>query len=553
MHEYRDRRPWPALVAALLALVVLTSACGSSEGSNSSSGTSGAEGPDVVADGGTPVEGGTLVIGVDSESSGWNPAIDRWAPSGAIVGSSVLEALATLDADGVAQPWLATAWTPNETFDEWTITLRDDVTFHDGTPMDAAAVKANIDFIVEAPLSGVAMKPMFDRTEVVDNQTVKVFLKSPWAAFPSSYLAGQSAFIRAPASMLTEDKGSSHPVGTGPFVFQNWTPDVAFKATANPDYWREGEPYLDGVEFRPMPDPTSRTAALEAGDIDIAVIGSPADAARLENDFTVLRNWDVTPNALLVNVRPNADGEPNPVSNVHARLAMAHAIDRDAIAASVGPDVQVPTSPFSPDNPWGQPSDQNQYPGYDQDAARRELEAYRSDTGEDTLRVTMLGTAGSDAVTILQLVQQQLDAVGIESDIVTLEASTLISEVVGAHFQVAMFGNYSSPDPDQNHYFWSATTATGEGNININFTGFTNDVTERALQTGRENPDVEARHDAYNTLVEEQNLNAVNLWLYYIPSSMVAAPEVGGLGAIGDVRWANFQPKTWLGGLWLTQ
>jgi peptide/nickel transport system substrate-binding protein len=553
MHGYRDRRPRPALVAALLALVVLASACGSSESSNSSSGTSGAEGSDVLADEGSPVEGGTLVVGVDSESSGWNPAIDRWAPSGAIVGSSVLEALATLDADGVAQPWLATAWTPNDTFDEWTITLRDDVTFHDGTPMDAAAVKANIDFIVDAPLSGVAMKPMFDRTEVVDDQTVKVFLKSPWAAFPSSYLAGQSAFIRAPASMLTEDKGSSHPVGTGPFVFQNWTPDVAFKATANSDYWREGEPHLDGIEFRPMPDPTSRTAALEAGDIDIAVIGSPADAARLENSFTVLRNWDVTPNALLVNVRPTADGETNPVSNVHARLAMAYAIDRDAIAASVGPDVEVPTSPFSPENPWGQPSDQNQYPDYDQDAARRELEAYRADTGEDTLRVTMLGAAGSDAVTILQLVQQQLDAVGIESDIVTLEASTLISEVVGAHFQVAMFGNYSSPDPDQNHYFWSATTATGEGNININFTGFTNDVTERALQTGRESPDVEARHEAYNTLVEEQNLNAANLWLYYIPSSMVAAPEVGGLGAIGDVRWANFQPKTWLGGLWLTQ
>ena len=57
-----------------------------------------------------------------------------------------------------------------------------------------------------------------------------------------------------------------------------------------------------------MPDPTSRTAALEAGDIDIAVISNPADAARLENRFTVLRNWDVTPNALLVNVRPTADG-----------------------------------------------------------------------------------------------------------------------------------------------------------------------------------------------------------------------------------------------------
>ena len=79
---------------------------------------------------------------------------------------------------------------------------------------------------------------------------------------------------------------------------------------------------------------------------------------------------------MLTNVRPTIGGEPNPMSNVHARLAMAHALDRDALAASVGPGVQVPTSPFSPDNPWGQPSDQNQYPDYNPDAAKDEVAAY---------------------------------------------------------------------------------------------------------------------------------------------------------------------------------
>ncbi len=72
------------------------------------------------------------------------------------------------------------------------------------------------------------------------------------------------------------------------------------------------------------------------------------------------------------------------------------------------------------------------------------------------------------------------------------------------------------------------------------------------MKQGRESEDVAVRHEAYNTLVEEQNANAVNLWMYYIPSSLVAAPQVHGLGAIGDVRFANFQPKTWVGGLWLT-
>jgi peptide/nickel transport system substrate-binding protein len=433
----------------------------------------------------------------------------------------------------------------------WTIDLRHGVQFHDGTPMDAVAVKANLDFIVEAPLSGVAMRPIFDHVEVVDDDTVQVFLKSRWAAFPSSFLAGQSAFIRSVASMQTADKGSGRPVGTGPFVFESWTPDVAFEVTANREYWREGEPHLDAIEFKPIPDPTSRAAALESGDLDMMFLSSANEANRLDADYTVLRNWDVTPNALLANVRPTANGQPNPMSNRHARLAMAHAIDRQALADTAGDGIQIASSPFAPDNPWGRPVDQNGYPAHDPDAARRELAAYTDDTGEETLRVTMFGTAGTDAVQVLQLVQQQLDQVGIEAEIRTLDASGLISEVVGAHYQVAMFGNYSSPDPDQNHYFWSSTTATGEGGVNINFTGFTNETTERALQQGRENEDVGVRRAAYNALVDEQNANAVNLWLYYIPSSLVASPQVRGLSAIGDVRFANFQPKTWWGEIWL--
>ncbi len=380
----KTRTAWAPVVGVTIALILLATACGSSNGTAGSSG--GAAGrSDQIGDEGAPVDGGTLVVAVDGESSGWNPAIDRWAPAGALVGSSVLEPLATLDGDAVAQPWLATSWTPSENYDVWTIKLREGVVFHDGTPFDANAVKANLDFIVDAPLSGVAMKPLFDHVVVVDDHTVEVYLKSRWAAFPSSFLAGQSAFMRSPDSMLADDKGSGHPVGTGPFVFQSWTPDVSFKATANRQYWRPGEPHLDAIEYRPIPDPTSRAAALESGDVDMAFINSPTDASRLDPNFTVLRNWDVTPQALLTNVRPTANGDFNPMSNIHARLAMAHAIDRDALAASIGQGVEVPTSPFSPDNPWGQPSDQNRYPDYNSDAARQELDAYRNDTGQDAL------------------------------------------------------------------------------------------------------------------------------------------------------------------------
>lgn len=548
-----ETRPLAEVLGIVSILVVLAVACGGSSSGDEGRSPATAGRSEVVVDEGEPVDGGTLVVGIGSETSGWNPAIDRWAPDGALVGSTILEPLATLDDRAVAQPWLATAWTPNETFDVWTIDLRPDVRFHDGTPFDAEAVKANLDFIVEAPLSSVAMKPLFAETVVVDDDTVEVRLRQRWAAFPSSFLAGQSALMRSPASMLTEDRGSREPVGTGPFVFRTWTPDVSFTADANRDYWVDGQPHLDTIDFRVITDPTSRVASLETGDVDVITLTDPAADRRLDAEHTVLRNWDVTPAAMLTNVRPTVGGEPNPVSNVHARLAMAHAIDRDALAANVGDGVQVPTSPFSPDNPWGQASDLNGYPPYDPEAARRELAAYREETGEDRLRVEIAGPSDTSTLETLQLVQQQLEAVGIESSLRSLDATSLISAVVGARYQVALFSNYSSPDPDQNHYFWSASTATGEGGININFTGFTNATTEEALRQGRESEDVAVRKEAYNTLVEEMNANAVNLWLYYAPSSLVAAPEVKGLSAIGDVRFANFQPKTWLGDLWLSE
>src|SRR4051794_16680585 len=101
---------WAPIVAPLVALVLFTSACGSSSNGTAGSSSTPAGASEQIGDEGPPVDGGTLVVGVDSDSSGWNPAIDRWAPAGALVGSSVLEPLATLDGEAVAQPWLATDW-----------------------------------------------------------------------------------------------------------------------------------------------------------------------------------------------------------------------------------------------------------------------------------------------------------------------------------------------------------------------------------------------------------------------------------------------------------
>jgi peptide/nickel transport system substrate-binding protein len=355
----------------------------------------------------------------------------------------------------------------------------------------------------------------------------------------------------APAMLASSDRGQGHPIGTGPYTFSSWEPDSEFKTVKNPTYWQKGLPHLDALTFRVVPDPTSRSSALQSGDLNMILSTNAADANAMASDFTVVKNWDTEPGMALTNTNPVVDGHPNPLANRHARRALALATDRQALAASAGEGVLSGTSPFPADSPWGLPEDQNGYVGFDLDQAKQEVAAYLADTGQTELAITLSGTPDADSVRLLQQLQGQWGDAGIKVDIQTKEASAFITDVVAGSYEVAPFPIYSSPDPDQNHYFWSAATAPGAGGVNINFTQYTTPQMEADLKVGRENPDHDARKAAYDDLVHQINAAAVNIWTFSTPYSIIAQPRVKGLRAASEVPFGNFQPKTWLGGLWL--
>jgi peptide/nickel transport system substrate-binding protein len=535
-------------LATLVALGLLT---GVVAGGCSSKGTQGPTTSGTLADEGTPVDGGSLVWAVRIESQGWNPHDSKWAQPSALVGSSVLEPLATIGPNLEAEPWLATSFTPNATYDSWTLTLRPGVVFHDGEKFDAASVKANIDDVSTAGLSGAAVRGLFKQVTVLDDLTVRVDLNQPWAAFPTSFLNGQSAMQMAPASLSAPDRGQTHPVGTGPFAFASWTPDNEFRTVKNTNYWRAGEPHLDALTFRVIGDSASAAAALSTGDVNLLF----ADSAQVANQFasseTVIRNWTTEPGVAITNTAASVAGKTNPLANRHARLALAYATDRQALTTLAGDGVVSGTSPFPSDSPWGLPADQNGYVDFDVEKAKQEVAAYMAETGDSSLSVTLSGTPDTDQVRLMQLIQSQWQDAGIKMAIDTKEASSFITDVVGGKYQVALFNFYSSPDPDQDHYFWSAATAPGAGGVNINFTQYTTPQMEADLKVGRENPDHAARKAAYDDLVHQINGAAVNIWTFSTPYSIIAAPAVKGLKVASEVPFGNFQPKTWLGGLWL--
>src|SRR5690606_13441593 len=139
---------------------------------------------------------------------------------------------------------------PNEDGTVWTIGLREGVVFHDGTPVDAEAVKQNLEAHMSSGLTGSAVSPI-ETVTVEDPLTVRVDMKIPWAAFGSA-LTSQVGFVQAP-SQIADPEGNRKPVGSGPFRFTKWVTDASLDTERNEDYWREGLPYLDGVQFTPVP------------------------------------------------------------------------------------------------------------------------------------------------------------------------------------------------------------------------------------------------------------------------------------------------------------
>ncbi|HVN50464.1 MAG TPA: ABC transporter substrate-binding protein [Acidimicrobiales bacterium] len=545
-----------AAVAAVACAVVLTlvaSACGSS-----TKGTSAAASSPTSSI--KPQNGGSLVVAITGESGGWAPSDFFWSDGANLVASSVMETLAMPGADSGAKPWLAKSWIADAAFDRWLVKLQPNVKFQDGEPFDAAAVKLNLETAQKGIITSQALGTMLKDVKVIDPLTVEVDLNQPWAAFPSSLLDSQAAYMAAPAMLKSPNHGADHPIGTGPFTFDHWTPNNDFRAVRNPNYWggldangnrRSGLPHLDSIDFRVITDNGTRRAALQTGDVNMILTTDPATANAMSAQFDVIKDWSETPDFVALNTAPSVGGVANPFRDIHARLALAYATDARAVAAQVGKGVQVPTGPWSPDNPWGLPADQNGYPGYDLAKAKQEVAAYEQDTGAHSLDIKLSGVADIDTQRIMQVLQAQWKLAGINVAVDTSDSTSLIVKTATSNFEAVNLGNYGYPDPDFDYFYWSKENANGVGKISANFEQYTTPAIQNDLLAGRRSGFVNVRRQAYHDLVKQLNAGVTNIWLYRIPYTMIAAKNVMGLDMARTIPFGNTMPRAWLADLWI--
>jgi peptide/nickel transport system substrate-binding protein len=224
-------------------------------------------------------EGGTLVYATgDAEPTCLDPHVGGNYPQ-ALISTQYLEPLVGRDADGEITPWLASDWTVSEDGLTWDFTLREDVTFTDGTPLDAAAVKTNIEHLQDPETgssTGYLAVAKVAEVEAVDATHARFHLSAPDSALLES-LSQQWTAIQSPAGLARgTDENCAAPIGTGPFIVDEWVPQQQITLVRNDDYAtpdagteNEGAAHLDGIEWRFIPDAATRWAALQSGEVDV--------------------------------------------------------------------------------------------------------------------------------------------------------------------------------------------------------------------------------------------------------------------------------------------
>lgn len=509
-----------------LAVVLGASACGSSSAGRATAEDGGADAvTEITTATGDPVDGGQVVYALAAETSGFNPVTDRWGTSGTIVANAVYDPLAAFDAEGVARPYLAESIESNAEATSWTVTLREGVTFHDGTPLTAEDVV----YLYEQHLASPLTKPVFASVETVEAtgpRTVEFRLREPWATFPMA-LTSQVGVVPA-RSVLTDELGGLHPVGTGPFVTKSYEPDVAFVADRNTAYWQQGLPHLDRIEFRPIVDLNTRMAAFDAGDVQI-IGDSDAEFAesyvdrcdRGECQLVVDRGESVETMILLNTAVP-------PFDNPTARRAVATALDRGAYIDAVAPGAQLADGPFAPGSRFYDEAAADLFPDHDPDAARALAEQYRDETGSD-LSFVLTGTNEPRVRAAIQLAVEQLASVGIDAEVRLVESATGLLDAVTGNFEAIGWQQFGSPDPGMEEVWWLSTNASDPPSLALNMARNRNEAIDAALLDARRSDDPDLRAERYTDVVAELNTDLPYLWLYHSNWTYVTAPEVHGL------------------------
>lgn len=501
-------------IAAASSVVLLLGACGSSGADDGGSGAA-----QNTVEAGDPVAGGSATILQTGEPRSLDPASlsNVWAfqPTlgNALYGTLMINNLETME----LEPKMATGFTTEDGGATFTLTLRDDLRFSDGTPLDAAAVKFNWDRLKDPALGSTTIRQavMIADTEVVDPTTLKVTLVTPNPHFGHAVVAGALNWIASPAAL---EQGTAafdeNPIGAGPFKLVSWTRQDAVELEKNPEYWDAPKPYLDSMTIRTVSDSNQRLNAVSTDAADLASetswssINTLADAGYQYQVATTGGGQIAGMNAARA-----------PFDDPRARRAVSLAIDLDSVNTVVyNGEGDVPAtlfpeeSPFYADIPIQQTDPEAAQALFDELAAEGKPVSF-----------TFMSYPTTESRTLAESMQAQLSAFeNVEMKIDVADYATAQARTGARDFDMVI-SSATVQDPD--YALWQAFHSESSGN----FLGVSDPELDEALDRGRSAESMDERVEAYTTVQERLAEFVPGLWYVRAVPAVVYSPDLHGV------------------------
>ena len=459
--------------------LVVAACSGDTEGTTTTGGGTGTPdggtdttqgGTDTTADPGSGDAEGRVVVALTGDIDNFDPHTNQLILFQYSVKENVFETLVGYDEDLNLVPELAESWEVSDDATEYTFTLVEGATFHDGTPVDAEAVVANLQRVGEQQSVWAGRVSLVEQYETPDDRTVKITLSQPSAPFLDG-LTGLSMI-----SVDSFDSAVENPIGSGPFEFVEWVPNDHILLERNDDYWGDPVDYAE-LELRPIPDAQVAYTNLQAGEVDVIVVASTALVEQAET----VGDGEI--------VRPNFSNsmtliEMSGIEDVRVRQAIAHAMDREALnQVAYGGQGEVADSPLPKGN-----FAYCEVESYEYDLER--AQELLAEAGAEGFEFQMEVLAGRpQAEQLGRIWQQGLEEIGVDLTINVSELSVWLDYYVNRDYDVT-WNSFNHPaDP---HPYWELVI--GEDRRS--------EATEELFQQAAQAADVDERADLYCQLQE---------------------------------------------------
>jgi peptide/nickel transport system substrate-binding protein len=499
----RPRRRTLTFLALLATLAIVAAACGGGGSSGTSSNTSSS------SDEGKPTPGGTLTYGLEGKTTDFCIPSAQLAISGIMVVTAVYDTLMAPTTDpNVYAPYLAKSVSHNADYTQWTIGLRSGIKFQDGEPLNAAAVKQNID----AWTKGTLLQFVYSNisgTTTPDDMTVVVTMKTPWVAFPAYLWTSGRTGIAAPAQLNDTPSGcSTKMIGTGPFKVTKFNASTGDVTTVkNPDYWRKGFPYLDGLNFKIQESGDQRVNGLQGGQFDIIHDDNGVNYDTVKGFGASFSTLLEPPGrrelgqALLNVTRP-------PLDDLNIRKAIAEGTDKNALNQIANKGNFTLADQVMDSDVMGHVKDPG-FPKYDPADAKKLVNAYKASHGGKAPTFALQSTFDEQTKALAQETKRQMALIGIN---VTLPApvdqATIINQAIGSQVDSFLWRNYLGQDPDA-LYVWFY------GGSPVNFNHINDPQVNADLDKGRATADATARKGYYEDFNKRLSTQVYNIWTWY--------------------------------------